>query len=135
MGAALHLRIPPALKTGPRLTALLPAYHIYLLGQRTPRLPTGSDPSTSDSGSGTAASVSCQSSIDSGDNPSAQEHARASNEQEPKQQRGKEKQETKERKQGLKHVIQKFGQHNEQWEGREEEERTTGKAMSLYARV
>ena len=41
VGAALHLRIPPALKTGPRLTALLPAYHIYLLGQRTPRLSTG----------------------------------------------------------------------------------------------
>ena len=41
VGAALHLRIPPALKTGPRLTALLPAYHLYLLGQRTPRLSTG----------------------------------------------------------------------------------------------
>ena len=41
MGAALHLRIPPALKTGPHLTALLPAYHIYLLGQWTPRLSTG----------------------------------------------------------------------------------------------
>ena len=41
VGAALHLRIPPALKTGPRLTALLPAYHIYPLGQRTPRLSTG----------------------------------------------------------------------------------------------
>ena len=41
VGAALHLRIPPALKTGPWLTALLPAYHIYLLGQRTPRLSTG----------------------------------------------------------------------------------------------
>ena len=26
VGAALHLRIPPALKTGPRLTALIPAY-------------------------------------------------------------------------------------------------------------
>ena len=40
MGAALHLRIPPALKTGPRLTALLPVT-ISLLGQRTPRLSTG----------------------------------------------------------------------------------------------
>ena len=43
MGAALHLRIPPALKTGPRLTALLPTLLLTYnpLGQRTPRLTTG----------------------------------------------------------------------------------------------
>ena len=40
MGAALHLRIPPALKTSPRLTALLPVT-ITLLGEQTPQLSTG----------------------------------------------------------------------------------------------
>ena len=84
-GAALHLCVPPASRTGPRLTALLPAHHIYLLRQRTPRPPTGSDPLTSNGGSGTAASVSCQSSFDRGDDPSTQKYARASNKQEPKQ--------------------------------------------------
>ena len=43
------------------------ANHIYQLGQPTPRPSTGSDLPPSDSGSGTTASVSCQSSVDRGD--------------------------------------------------------------------
>ena len=106
MGAALHLRVPPALKTGPRFTALQPADHN--ITTRTTDTPTVDRPK----GSGTIASVSCQSSIDRGDYPSTQEYARASNKYEPKQKRREKKQETQEGKQGLKQVIQKLGQHN-----------------------
>ena len=70
---------PPSLKDWP--SAYGPTTGSSHILTRTTDTPTVDRPE----GSGTTASVSCQSSIDRGDDPSTQEYARASNKQEPKQ--------------------------------------------------
>ena len=129
VGAALHLRIPPASRTGPRLTALLPAHYIYPLRQRTPRLSTGpKEAERQHQLVANRASIAV----------TTQAHKSMLEQATNKNQNNKEGNRNKKQRKGNRVSNKSYKSSDnimDSGKGREEEERTTGKAMGLYARV